>query len=155
MFHVDSLFSSCFDSGSMLTSHFAQKYGGMDQLYSIDKILQLGPFKVGWWPTMLMLARMFSYRGMTAKKETTKSLPNRLHLMGLYLLMILACEIHAIVLSFYPPKNWKDMISILCGSFVVAAVCYKLSPVGAVFLPESSYDHLVIEKTPLTDVLHV
>ncbi|KAH8556700.1 hypothetical protein BGW37DRAFT_473765 [Umbelopsis sp. PMI_123] len=138
-----------------ISSHFAQKYRGMDQLYSMEKIFQWDFNILLCWPSMVSIARSFSYRGMTPKRQTTKSLPNRLRMFGLFFLMILACEIHAIVLSFYPPKNWKDMISILCGSFVIAAAYYKLYHAKVATLPESTYNDLAIEKTLLTDDNHV
>ncbi|KAH8556701.1 hypothetical protein BGW37DRAFT_473766, partial [Umbelopsis sp. PMI_123] len=123
-----------------VSSYFAQMYSRIDQLYSMGKIFHWGTTILQILPLMVQIARMLSYRGLIPTNETTKAFHNRLYLMGLYFLMILACEIHAVVLSFYPPKNWKDMTGMLCGSFVIGAVYYTLSPVGAAFLPESRYD---------------
>jgi hypothetical protein len=152
---------TCLSSGTVILSvtilvaaigsYFAQQYMGMCLQYPVEKILFWGTSVISLCPITMMIVAQYSYRGLTPKEEINKKpFSERLWSLGILIVMIIACEIHGVVLLFYPPTNWKDMFSILGVGFVIGAVYYQVNAPYVPHLQEPIYEHLTSEKLPLT-----
>ncbi|KAG2172150.1 hypothetical protein INT44_006619 [Umbelopsis vinacea] len=133
-----------------MSSYFAQQYMGMYLQFSMGKILTWGHTVIGLCPLMIMAVAKYSYRNLTPQnKEIVKPFSERSRSLGFFFSMLVANEIHGIVLLSYPPANWKDMFSILGVAFVIGTVIYLMAGRDIPFLQEPTYEKLVSEKKSL------
>jgi hypothetical protein len=152
---------TCISSGTVILSvtilvaaigsYFAQQYMGMRLQYPMEEILSWGYGVTMMGPTAMDIVAQYSYRGLTPTEQINKKpISDRSWSLKFAIAMVIACEIHGVVLKSYPPTNWKDMFGILGVGFVIGAVYYQKVATDVALLQEPIYEHLTSEKLPLT-----
>lgn len=134
-----------------ICSYSIQLFFSVNQLYSMEKILKWGFNVLQWCPTTMMIISKVSYRHLAPKEDIQKPNINRSLIFGLFIVMLAVCEMHGMLLLFYPPTDWTDMAGVVAVGFVIGTMYYQAAVPKHIPGCEPIYKHLASEKLPLTN----
>ncbi|KAI9282851.1 hypothetical protein BC943DRAFT_328422 [Umbelopsis sp. AD052] len=134
-----------------LCTYITQRYSGIDQQYALEKILPWGIFINSWYHPIVMVVTKYCNGNKKPMIDTEKPYSDRILSISNLIAVFIACEVHGVVLQYYPPTNWKDMIAIPVVGFAIGAVYYQVASPDILLLHEPIHEHHTIEKLPLTN----
>lgn len=124
---------------------------GATKIYFIEKKFFWIAIVSQWCVTILKIVMKYSYRGMMAKEKIKKTTSNRARIYGLFIAIIIVCEIHGAILLPYPPTNWTNMAGVVAVGFLIGIVYYMSAVTKHTLHCEPIDEYLTSKKLSLAN----
>ncbi|KAI9282853.1 hypothetical protein BC943DRAFT_328432 [Umbelopsis sp. AD052] len=124
---------------------------GATKIYFIEKKIFWIAIVSQWCVTILKMVMKYSYRGMMAKEKIKETTSNRVRIYGLFIAMVIVCEIHGAILLSYPPTNWTNMAGVVAVGFLIGIVYYKSAVTKHTLHCETIDEYLTSKKLSLAN----